>query len=215
MALQHGNSDGNSKPLTGYKMKTIIVVTGLARCGSSLMMQMIHAGGYPISCHPGNEAISGEHNSQTETLKQIASGSANGKAVKSLDPLNFPLPPGNDYTFIWMERNYSQQADSMGKFLSALGIPVNRKGMRSLEASLPKDTDKSIKYLKRLGEVYRFSFEDCLLKTSVVIERICDIIPGLNASIMPSVIINRGVECYSGLLERELIEKEKQRRDKD
>jgi hypothetical protein len=186
----------------------IIVVSGLTRSGSSLMMQMLNAGGYPISCEPGNEAVSGEHSDQISTLREIALGLADGKAVKSLDPLNFPLPPDRNYMFLWMQRDYSEQAKSITKFMKIfLGVNPNRRQTREIESSLPGETDRSIKYLSKLGVVHRFKFEDCILKNDVVIERLSMIIPNLNTSAMKSVVISRDIKCYDGMLEAELIKR--------
>jgi len=188
----------------------IIVVSGLTRCGSSLMMQMLHAGGYPISCEPGNENVSGEHSDQISTLREIALGLADGKAVKSLDPLNFPLPSGKNYTFLWMQRNYYEQAKSITKFMKIfLGVNQNRRQTREIEASLPKETDQSIKYLSKLGIVHRFNFEDCILKNDIVIDKLSMIVSGLNTSPMKSVVVERDIKCYDGMLEAELIKRAK------
>src|SRR5690349_20800338 len=96
------------------KEKTIIV-SGLTRCGSSMMMQMLYSGGCPVSCAKGNELISGEHEDQLSTLKEIALGLTDGKAVKCLDPHHWPLPPDKEYIIIWMRRDFKEQSKSIAK----------------------------------------------------------------------------------------------------
>lgn len=125
-------------------MEKIIVVSGLTRCGSSLMMQMLHAGGCPVSCEHGNEAISGEHSDQLSALREIAIGLADGKAIKCLDIHRFPLPPNKQYVIIWMKRDFKEQAKSIAKFMQMLlGVRESKKTMiRQFEKSLPVETKK-------------------------------------------------------------------------
>lgn len=192
------------------KNNPIVVVTGLSRCGSSLMMQMLHAGGMPVSCAPGNEKISGEHNSNTEALKLIALDMVNGKAIKALDPLNFPLPPGKDYVFIWCRRNFQEQAKSIVKFLRELGIKASKSDANALHKSLHPDTIKSLRYLENLGPVHVFEYEEVIAAPTVTACRIAKIFDEycvLDVAAMRSVVIDRSPKCFNGFMETILIER--------
>lgn len=125
------------------KEKTIIV-SGLTRCGSSMMMQMLYSGGCPVSCAEGNELISGEHADQLSTLREIALGLTNGKAVKCLDPHHWPLPTDKEYIIIWMRRDFKEQSKSIAKFMQMLlGVKESRRALaRRFENSLPHETRK-------------------------------------------------------------------------
>lgn len=188
--------------------KHTIVVSGLSRCGSSLMMQMLCAGGVPVSCTPGNERISGEHETNIEPLRLIALGLTEGKAIKVLDPLNFPLPPGKDYIFIWCHRDYTEQANSMVKFMTALGMKITKNDHRRIAASLPTDTLKSIKYLEKLGPVHVFNYEKMLTfeEQRYVAQALLPHFD-VNVSSMQSVVIERSPKCYDGFLEDVLIQR--------
>lgn len=96
-----------------------VVVTGFGRCGSTMLMQMLHAGGIPFA--PGAAYSSGEHHS---TEQAIASARP-GHAVKLLDPvgLDWQLPPAAaDWTFLWLDRDLVQQSRSWAKFTEFVGI---------------------------------------------------------------------------------------------
>lgn len=177
------------------------------------MMQMLHAGGMPISCAPGNEAISGEHESNTEALKLIACGLTEGKAIKCLDPLNFPLPPGKEYIFLWCKRDYVEQAKSMAKFLWAVaGIKVNKGDLKMIHKSLIADTPKSIKYLEGLGTVHVFEYEAMLAEPSYQAQRLYDRLHpwfNLDVNAMAPIVIDRSPKCYNGFMESVLIERAK------
>lgn len=188
-----------------------IIISGLSRCGSSLTMQMLHAGGMPISCAPGNEAVSGEHDDQLEALKLLATGGANGKAIKCLDPHRFPLPPGN-YITIWCCRNFNEQAKSITKFMLGLGIPTNRRTRKEIEKSLPTETNECITRLRKFGPVYKYLFEDTIIDPLIAAKGLAEILRDfitLDVDKMAAVVIQRDTKCYDGFMELQIIERAK------
>jgi hypothetical protein len=192
-------------------MEQTIVVSGLTRCGSSLMMQMLSAGGCPISCEPGNELISGEHSDQLSALREIALGLTEGKAIKCLDPHHFPLPPDRKYVIIWMSRNFKEQAKSITKFMQMLlGIRESRRKMiREFERSLPIETMKCNRLLAEFP-IIEVQFEHLINNPREEAERVAEYLKDiihLDTDKMTSVVINRSTDCYSGMLELELMNK--------
>lgn len=188
---------------------TNIIVSGLTRCGSSLMMQMLYAGGCPVSCDPGNELISGEHSDQLSGLREIALGLTEGKAIKILDPHRFPLPPYKQYAVIWMTRNYTEQSKSMAKFVQMLlGVRQSKRTLaRKFEKMLPTEEAQC---LKILGDsvVAEVDFEKLITNPRSEAERIAFILNDvvkLDVEKMVSVVIKRSPSCYPGMLEQELI----------
>lgn len=186
-----------------------IIVSGLTRCGSSLMMQMLYAGGCPISCEPGNEAISGEHSDQLSALREIALGLTEGKAIKCLDPHNFPLPQNKDYLIIWMKRDFKEQAKSITKFMQMLlGVRESKRTMiRKLEKSLPIETLKCYHLLSSYP-ILEVGFEDVINNAKKEAERVAAFVKEvvqLDVNKMTTVIIDRSTDCYSGMLESEII----------
>jgi hypothetical protein len=120
--------------------KELIVVCGLARCGTSLLMKMLHQGGIEPFCDPPSLGYGYEYHAtlylpnKTEWLDN-----SEGKAVKILDPHRLRLPDDRPYAFILLTRDFREQAKSHVKFLKALGLSVTRQHRSRLEESLRED----------------------------------------------------------------------------
>jgi tetratricopeptide (TPR) repeat protein len=106
----------------------IVVVSGLPRAGTSLVMQMLAAGGIP----PLTDAIRGadEHNPlgylEFEAVKRIARDrswirQASGRAVKVIASLLPELPPGHDYRVILVHRDLQEVLASQRAMLRSSG----------------------------------------------------------------------------------------------
>lgn len=89
----------------------ITIVSGLPRSGTSLMMQMLAAGGMPILTdgkrQPDTDNPRGYY--EWEKIKELPRqpeciGQAEGKAVKVISQLLFGLPLSNQYRIIYMQR---------------------------------------------------------------------------------------------------------------
>lgn len=141
---------------------SITLVCGFGRCGSSMMMQMLHAGGLPtVGEYPDfedNHAMPGMGLLTPDWLSSI-----HGRALKLLDPQRFSLPPG-DYTAIWMERDYNEQAKSFAKFARLmLGVSIPRSALRKVVASYRSDHPHAMRALRSSGaRVMSVAFEDAL-----------------------------------------------------
>ncbi|MCX7422363.1 MAG: sulfotransferase domain-containing protein [Planctomycetia bacterium] len=93
----------------------ITVVSGLPRSGTSLVMQMLQAGGHPILCDecrpadPDNPCGYLEY-AKVRTLERDATwlAEADGRAVKVVSPLLPSLPTGFDYRVIFVRRDLSE-----------------------------------------------------------------------------------------------------------
>jgi len=134
----------------------IVVVSGLGRCGSSAMMQMLEAGGMPLYTHTPvfyeSKRVLGlpEKSSFLEQAK--------GKALKILDPQIYQPSPKYAYRFIWMDRNIQQQVKSQRKFLIhrlKRDVPY----LKGWEGSLSADRTYALSVLSSLGPVLIVSFE--------------------------------------------------------
>jgi tetratricopeptide (TPR) repeat protein len=106
----------------------IIVVSGLPRSGTSVVMQMLAAGGIP----PLTDAIRGadEHNPrgylEFEAVKRLARdrswvGQAAGRAVKVIASLLPELPTGHDYRVILVHRDPREVLASQRTMIRGLG----------------------------------------------------------------------------------------------
>lgn len=136
--------------------KPHIIVGGLARCGTTLMMHMLHAGG--VSCIGAKPAFEvDEINHRAVNLDFLARHP--GHAFKLLDPHMTALPDGLDAVVIWLDRDVDEQARSQAKFVQMLaGAPrPNRAQMRRWAAGLRADRPAALACLSRWpGLVMRF-----------------------------------------------------------
>lgn len=132
-----------------YREDDIIIVSGLPRSGTSLMMSALQAGGIPLltdgmrKADPSNPKGYYEY----EAVKKLPSGktdwlpSARGKAVKVISALLQFLPEGFHYQLIFMERNLeeilaSQQSMLERSGIEEAGVPSNEVLRREFQGHL-------------------------------------------------------------------------------
>jgi len=107
----------------------ITVVSGLPRSGTSLMMQMLEAGGIPpLTDHEReSDADNPKGYYEFQRVKKLDQGDtawlvqAQGKAVKVVSALLARLPPGYDYQVLFMRRRLEEVLASQEKMLDRLG----------------------------------------------------------------------------------------------
>ena len=117
----------------------IIIVSGLPRSGTSLMMQMLAAGG--IEVLTDGERMADEDNprgylelERVKKIKQDASWlpTARGKAIKMISQLLFDLPATEAYRVLIVQRDLEEILESQEKMLTRLGRPaVTRDKLRA------------------------------------------------------------------------------------
>lgn len=105
----------------------IIVVSGLPRSGTSLMMQMLDRGGIEIMTdHLRTADIDNPKGYyEFEDVKKVKQNadwlpSARGKALKAVSQLLYDLPPTEDYRVIFMRRDLDEMLRSQEKMLLRL-----------------------------------------------------------------------------------------------
>jgi hypothetical protein len=104
----------------------VIVVSGLPRSGTSMMMKMLAEGGLPVVTDEHRSADADNPNGyfELETVKQLAEGEtawlagAGGKAVKVISSLLEHLPSTYSYKVIFMEREIGEILASQRKMLA-------------------------------------------------------------------------------------------------
>lgn len=111
----------------------VVIVSGLPRSGTSMMMKVLEAGGLPViidglrSADPDNP----EGYYEYERVKELDKGDtawvpdAQGKAVKVISALLEFLPPGYHYRVIFMHRNIEEVLNSQRKMLARRGENVD------------------------------------------------------------------------------------------
>lgn len=108
----------------------IIIVSGLPRSGTSLMMQMLDRGGVPVATDNIRSADTDNPRGyyeleQVKTIKHDASWlpSMRGRAFKMVSQLLYELPSSQRYRVIFMERDLDEMIASQEKMLARLGKP--------------------------------------------------------------------------------------------
>jgi hypothetical protein len=106
----------------------ITIVSGLPRSGTSLMMQMLAAGGMPILSDGERQADVDNPRGylEWERIKQLPKdpaciAEAEGKAVKAISQLLLSLPSGHDYRIIFMHRPLPEVMASQDEMLRRRG----------------------------------------------------------------------------------------------
>ncbi len=110
----------------------ITIVSGLPRCGTSLMMRMLDLGGIPVLVDGIREADEDNPKGyyELEAVKEIKQdpsflGGADGKVFKMVSQLLYDLPEGHGpYKVVFMLRNLTEMMASQNKMLERLGKPL-------------------------------------------------------------------------------------------
>lgn len=186
------------------KSSHILVVTGFPRCGSSLLMRMLHVGGFPCVY---DHDMSYECDAMLSTpIDAVWARSCVGKAVKVLDPVYFPMPRGLPYVFILLTRNSREQAKSQLKLLELLGGLVPTRGaLRDLERSLNRDLPRVRTLLQSYldSHVHEMTFESILADPTQTAARLSQILGELSEHRMAECVVARSARCYPGMMEAE------------
>jgi hypothetical protein len=106
--------------------RPIIVVSGLPRSGTSMMMKILAEGGLPLITDESRTADEDNPNGyfELEVVKQMSEGNvawlaeAGGKAVKVISALLEHLPQAYTYRVIFMEREIKEILASQRKMLA-------------------------------------------------------------------------------------------------
>lgn len=114
---------------TNASKQPIIIVSGLPRSGTSMMMRMLAEGGLPILTdelrRPDDDNPNGYF--ELEVVRQLKEGNfawlhdANGKVVKVISALLEYLPKEYQYKIIFMERDSHETLTSQKKMLDHRG----------------------------------------------------------------------------------------------
>ena len=108
----------------------IIIVSGLPRCGTSLMMQMLVQGGFEAVTDHIRTADTDNPRGyyELEKVKKIKEDASwlpetRGKVVKMVSQLLFDLPASERYRVIFMQRDLDEMLASQEKMLERLNRP--------------------------------------------------------------------------------------------
>src|SRR5512143_1719756 len=118
-----GSRSSSNKP---GKAQTVVVVSGLPRSGTSMMMKMLAEGGLQVLTDAIRSADEDNPNGyfELEVVKQLAEGqkewlaNADHKLVKVISALLEHLPPEHHYKVLFMERQIPEILASQRKMLA-------------------------------------------------------------------------------------------------
>ncbi|MGJ3241663.1 MAG: alkaline phosphatase family protein [Opitutales bacterium] len=160
----HGRDAGPDNP----DQPPIIIVSGLPRSGTSMMMQFLHAGGLPVQTDGKREADADNPRGyyEWEAIKTLGQhpeiiDEAAGKAVKVVSLLLQSLPPKRTYKIIWMDRPVEEIADSQARMVDRAG-----KSASATQKQLDAHREAILSSLKNQKAIdwiridYRKSLED-------------------------------------------------------
>ncbi len=154
------------KPKTGYvkpprdmdAKESIVVVTGLPRSGTSLMMQMLKNGGAELLVDGVREADEDNPKGylEFEQTKSLARDNrwienAKGKVIKVVAPLLENLPAEYDYKVVFMYRDVEEVIQSQTKMLERNGQSGGNLTPERLKAVLNYQLEMAAKMLQEKG----------------------------------------------------------------
>ena len=115
------------------KNKSIVIVSGLPRSGTSMMMQMLEAGG--VQAVTDGQRVSDDDNprgyyelEKVKGIKEDSSWLEEGKAYKIVSALLFYLPPEKSFSVVFMRRD-------LREILSSQKAMIERRGSTGAEIS--------------------------------------------------------------------------------
>ncbi len=159
----------------------IVVVSGLPRSGTSLMMQMLAAGGLPV-------LSDGERKSDTdnpkgyfewERIKQLPKNpnliaEGEGKVVKVISQLVLSLPADHEYRVIFMQRPLPEVLKSQDEMLRRRGNADSNTDSSAIEPAFQRHLIEVNKWLagKANIQVLRVHYHRVLREPQAVTEEI-------------------------------------------
>jgi hypothetical protein len=188
-----------------------IIVAGMGRCGTSLMMQMLYAAGVPCEgpwpAFETDAVLPGIFDAAAFDERQ-------DHAIKMIDPMH--LGPGAlpHHVVIWMDRAHTEQAKSQIKFLRSAGgdVEATRPARRAMEATLRHDRPLNRAALGIPGRTPAMAvpFEILLEDPAWVAQGVASFLAphgwtGLDVEAMALVVRPRSPACYPGFLETSLL----------
>ena len=143
-------------PASASQSAPVIVVSGLPRSGTSLMMNMLRAGGVPIVTDEQRTADDDNPKGyfELERVKQLNKGDvawvegSQGKAVKVISALLEHLPPDQHYKVIFMHRQLPEVLASQRKMLERRGEPTDKVSDEEMARLFNKHLDKVFAWLR-------------------------------------------------------------------
>ncbi len=131
--------------ITKSKPEPIFIVSGLPRCGTSMMMQMLEAGGIPVITDHIRQADEDNPRGyfEFEKVKKIKEDSSwlddcHGKVFKMVSALLYYLPNNKEYKIVFMKRKMDEMLASQNTMLRRQGLGDAAVGDEEIAKKLAK-----------------------------------------------------------------------------
>jgi hypothetical protein len=172
----------NQPPQESIEPSEFLIVSGLPRSGTSLMMNMLNAAGVPIMTD--NKRAADEANPrgyfEWEDIKKLPRNSriierAAGKAVKVISMLLPSLPRKHRFRIIFMQREVEEIAGSQHKMRKRLS-GAEAEDPQKMVASLAQHRDRALHLLRntRTVELLEIDYTDLLENPRAAAERVAE-----------------------------------------
>lgn len=179
-------------------MSTVTVVSGLPRSGTSLMMQMLAAGGHPVLADatrgPDHDNPRGYYEFEPVKRTRADAGwvaDAAGKAVKVVHLLLPALPEDHTYRVIFMKRDLDEVVRSQAAMLERLGAAGAKMSPAQLRSVYESQYRKTAEWLRE-REAFRVidvNYNDLVADPAPVVARVVEFLGGeLDAGAMIAAI---------------------------
>ncbi|HMD16397.1 MAG TPA: hypothetical protein VKH18_06990 [Terriglobales bacterium] len=159
----------------------ITIVSGLPRSGTSLMMQMLDAGGLPVLSDGERKADTDNPKGylEWERIKQLPKepsliAEAEGKVVKVISQLILSLPPGHDYRIVFMQRPLPEVLKSQDEMLRRRGNTDSKTDTSAIEEAFQRHLIEVNKWIagKANMQVARVHYHRVLREPKAVAEEV-------------------------------------------
>jgi hypothetical protein len=182
----------------------IIIVSGLPRSGTSLMMQMLAQGGYEAVTDHIRTADTDNPRGyyELEKVKKIKEDASwlpekRGKVFKMVSQLLFDLPSSERYRVIFMERDLDEMLVSQERMLERLNRPAAPR--EAVKGAFTRHLEKLHAWLDRQEHirVLRVNYRELVEHPEHMARRVNDFLGGegdveaMGAAVDPSLYRNR------------------------
>ena len=159
----------------------ITIVSGLPRSGTSLMMQMLDAGGLPVLSDGERQADSDNPKGylEWERIKQLPKdpsviAEAEGKVVKVISQLILLLPSDHEYRIVFMQRPLPEVLKSQDEMLRRRGNSDSNSDTSAIEEAFQRHLIEVNRWLAGKGnvQVSRVHYHRVLREPKAVAEEI-------------------------------------------
>ncbi len=190
----------------------IIIVSGLPRSGTSLMMQMLDGGGVPVVTDHVRTADTDNPRGyyEYERVKKIDKEDPSwleeirGRAVKMVSMLLYDLPPGERYRIIFLERDLDEVLQSQEKMLQRLGRTAAPR--EQMKRSFTLHLERLHDWLRRQPhmQVLRLRYTDLVADPHGQAQRLREFlgggpdVAGMAAAVDPSLYRNKRTPVLEG-----------------